>query len=177
MTYDGSPTHPAADGREEGDLTKEKSILQGGGGTRGVEPPAGLLKVISASHVFWYRLTGGLIGHRLGPTRTLLLHHVGSRSGRRYTTPLTYGQDRENLILVASRGGSARHPAWYGNLVANPDVDVQVGRHRIGVRARTASAGEKPRLWSIMVRQWPGYDGYQRSTDREIPVVVLEPRS
>ena len=66
-------------------------------------------------------------------------------------------------------------PAWYGNPVANPDVDVQVGPRRIKMRARTASA--KPRLWSIMVRQWPGYDGYQRNTDREIPVVVLEPRS
>jgi len=158
-------------------MTQEEHPGQGGGGTRGVEPPAGLLKIVSASHVFWYRLTGGLIGHRLGPTRTLLLHHVGSRSGKRYTTPLTYGQDGENFLLVASKGGSARHPAWYGNLVANPEVEVQVGSRRMQVRARSASYQEKPRLWSIMVREWPGYDGYQRNTDREIPVVVLEPRS
>ena len=158
-------------------MTKEEDIRRRRGGTRGVELPAGLWKVISTSHVFWYRLTGGLIGHRVGATRALLLDHVGSRTGKRYTTPLTYGQDRKNFLLVASKGGSARHPAWYGNLVANPDVDVQVGPRRIKMRARTASAEEKPRLWSIMVREWPGYDGYQRNTDREIPVVVLEPRS
>ena len=144
---------------------------------RGTEPPALLLKVVSASHVFWYRLTGGRVGHRIGPTRTLLLNHVGCRSGKHYTTPLTYGQDGKNFLLVASKGGSARHPAWYGNLVAHPDVEVQVGSRRIKMRARTASAEGRPRLWNIMVREWPGYDGYQRSTDREIPVVVLEPLS
>ena len=131
---------------------------------------------MSAYHVFWYRLTGGVLGHRVGPTRTLLLDHLGIKSGRRYTTPLTYGQDGDNFILIASRGGSARDPAWYGNLVAQPDVEVQVGRRQIKVRARTASAAERPRLWNLMLREWPGYEGYQRSTDREIPVVVLEPR-
>jgi deazaflavin-dependent oxidoreductase (nitroreductase family) len=77
---------------------------------------------------------------------------------------------------VASKGGSIKDPAWYRNLVAHPDTEVQVGRRRINVRARTASAAEKPRLWKIMVHEWPGYDGYQRKTDREIPVVVLEAR-
>jgi deazaflavin-dependent oxidoreductase (nitroreductase family) len=127
-------------------------------------------------HVFWYRLTGGVIGHRLGPLHMLLLDHVGSRTGKRYTTPLLYGRDGERLILVASKGGSARNPAWYGNLMAHPEAEVQVGRRRMRVRARTASAEEKPRLWELMVGQWPGYEGYQRSTDRAIPVVILEPQ-
>jgi deazaflavin-dependent oxidoreductase (nitroreductase family) len=77
---------------------------------------------------------------------------------------------------VASKGGSIKDPAWYRNLVAHPDWEVQVGRRRVAVRARTATATEKPRLWTIMTDQWPGYNGYQRSTDREIPVVVLERR-
>ena len=148
----------------------------GGWGSRGSELPQALFRLVSAYHVFWYRVTGGMIGHRVGPTRTLLLDHVGAKSGKRYTSPLTYGRDGENFILVASRGGSARHPAWYANLVAHPDTEVQVGPRRLKVRARTASAEEKPRLWSLMLREWPGYADYQRSTDREIPVVILEPR-
>ena len=147
-----------------------------GRGRRGTELPDAVFRLVSAYHVFWYRVTGGMIGHRVGPTRTLLLEHVGARSGKRYTSPLTYGRDGENFVLVASRGGSARHPAWYTNLVAHPDADVQVGPRRLKVRARTASPEEKPRLWKLMLREWPGYADYQRSTDREIPVVVLEPR-
>jgi deazaflavin-dependent oxidoreductase (nitroreductase family) len=127
-------------------------------------------------HVFWYRLTGGLVGSRIGSRRMLLLDHIGAKSGKRYTTPLLYGEDGDNLVLVASKGGAVRDPAWYGNLMAHPDTTVQVGRQRRRVRARTASAEEKPRLWATMLEHWPGYDGYQKKTDREIPVVVLEPR-
>jgi deazaflavin-dependent oxidoreductase (nitroreductase family) len=145
-------------------------------GTRGKELPRLAFQLATGSHVFWYRLTRGLLGHRLGPVKTLLLDHVGSRSEKRYTTPLTYGRDGQNLILVASKGGSAQHPAWYTNLVAHPDAEVQVGSRRMKVRARTASPDEKPRLWDLMTREWPGYDDYQRNTDREIPVVILEPR-
>jgi F420H(2)-dependent quinone reductase len=145
-------------------------------GGRGSELPRIAFQLASASHVFWYRLTGGLIGHRLGWVRTLLLDHVGSRSGKRYTTPLTYGRDGENIVLVASKGGSARNPAWYGNLRKHPDTEVQIGRRRMKVRARTAAPSERARLWEIMRRQWPGYDTYQRNTERVIPVVVLEPR-
>jgi deazaflavin-dependent oxidoreductase (nitroreductase family) len=145
-------------------------------GTRGKELPRLAFQLATGSHVFWYRLTGGLLGHRLGRVKTLLLDHVGSKSQKRYTTPLTYGRDGQNLILVASKGGSARHPSWYTNLLAHPDTEVQVGSRRMKVRARTASPAEKPRLWQIMTRQWPGYDDYQRNTDREIPVVILEPR-
>ena len=145
-------------------------------GTRGAVLPTAAVKLASAYHVFWYRLTGGLIGHRVGWTRTLLLDHVGAKSGKRYTSPLTYGRDGDNLLLVASRGGTAEHPNWYLNLLAHPETEIQVGSRRMKVRARTATPDERPRLWRIMLREWPGYEGYQRSTDREIPVVVLEPR-
>ena len=152
------------------------SERSGGRGRRGTELPDALFRLVGAYHVFWYRMTGGMIGHRVGTTRSLLLDHVGARSGKRYTSPLTYGRDGENFILVASRGGSARHPDWYRNLEAHPDTEIQVGPRRLKVRARTASPDEKPRLWNLMLREWPGYADYQRSTDREIPVVILEPR-
>jgi deazaflavin-dependent oxidoreductase (nitroreductase family) len=78
---------------------------------------------------------------------------------------------------VASKGGSPEPPAWYVNLREQPDVEVQVLGERFPARARTATAEEKPELWQEMVRHWPVYDSYQRRTDREIPVVVLEPQS
>jgi deazaflavin-dependent oxidoreductase (nitroreductase family) len=143
---------------------------------RGTRIPKLAFDVLATTHILWYRATAGLIGHRVGRLSMLLLEHVGSKSGKHYTAPLLYGRDGDNLLLVASKGGAPRHPAWYGNLMAHPDVEVQVGRQRKRVRARTATAAERPRLWKIMTGQWPGYDGYQRSTDRVIPVVVLEPR-
>jgi deazaflavin-dependent oxidoreductase (nitroreductase family) len=150
--------------------------MQAGQGSRGKELPQVALQLFGGYHVLLYRLTGGLLGHRVGRLKLLLLDHVGSRSGKHYTSPLLYGQDGDNLVVVASKGGSIKDPAWYRNLVDHPDNEVQVGRRRIDVRARTATAAEKPRLWKIMADQWPGYNGYQRNTDREIPVVVLEPR-
>jgi deazaflavin-dependent oxidoreductase (nitroreductase family) len=150
--------------------------MQAGQGSGGKELPQVAFQLFGGYHVFLYRLTGGLLGHRVGRLKLLLLDHVGSKSGKRYTSPLLYGQDGDNFVVVASKGGSVKDPAWYRNLVAHPDNEVQVGRRRIDVRARTATAAEKPRLWKIMADQWPGYNGYQRNTDREIPVVVLEPR-
>jgi deazaflavin-dependent oxidoreductase (nitroreductase family) len=105
----------------------------------------------------------------------LLLDHVGARSGTLRTSPLLYVPDGENLVLVASKGGFPRNPAWFHNLRANPETYVQVGGERRRVRARVASAAERPRLWDLAVAVWPGYEDYRRRTDREIPLVVLEP--
>ncbi len=127
-------------------------------------------------HAGVFKLTGGRVGGRLLGLPMLFLETVGSRSGRRNTTPLLFGRDGDNLIVVGSKGGAPHHPAWYGNLVAHPEVSVQVGRRRLPMRARTASPEEKPRLWTLMVRLWPDYESYQRGTDREIPVIILEPR-
>jgi deazaflavin-dependent oxidoreductase (nitroreductase family) len=129
------------------------------------------------AHVLAYRATGGLLGHRaLGLPRMLLLDHVGARSGKRRTNPLAYVRDGDDLVIVASKGGSPRHPAWYHNLRANPDTTVQVGSRRIPVRARVATAEERRRLWPLVVDAYRGYEAYQRRTRREIPLVVLEPR-
>lgn len=128
-------------------------------------------------HTLAYRLSGGLLGARIpGGPPMLLLDHVGARSGRRRTTPLVYTRDGDALVLVASKGGHPRHPGWFHNLRAHPDTTVQVGRRRLEVRARVASPDERRRLWPMVVDTYDGYAGYQRRTDREIPLIVLEPR-
>lgn len=107
----------------------------------------------------------------------LLLDHVGARSATRRTTPLVYVRDGEDVVLVASKGGYARHPAWFHNLRANPEAEVQIGPERRAVRARVATPDERQRLWPKAVATYAGYEGYQRRTERVIPLVVLEPRS
>ena len=125
-------------------------------------------------HVRAYRETDGEVGHDWHGTQTLLLTTTGRQSGEERTTPLIYGRDGDDYLVVASKGGSDQPPGWYANLSEDPGVDVQVGGDRFHARARTATADEKPQLWREMVGHWPAYDDYQRSTDREIPVVVLE---
>ena len=106
----------------------------------------------------------------------LLLDHVGAKSGTKRTSPLVYGRDGENLVLVASKGGYPKNPAWFHNLLANPDTTVQVGSRTLNVHARVAEGEERARLWSLMVGVYGGYEDYRKRTEREIPVVVLEPR-
>ena len=128
-------------------------------------------------HTTAYRLTGGLIGHRFpGAPPSLLLEHVGAKSGTKRTSPLTYLADGDDLVLVASKGGNPRNPAWFHNLRAHPDVTVQVGSKRRAVRARVATPEERERLWPKVVDLYGGYADYQRRTEREIPLVILEPR-
>jgi deazaflavin-dependent oxidoreductase (nitroreductase family) len=106
----------------------------------------------------------------------LLLDHIGAKSGKVRTTPLAYLQDGKNIVLVASKGGHSRNPAWYHNLVANPDTTIQVGSERRAVHASVARGKERERLWGEVVELYGGYRDYQQRTDREIPLVVLEPR-
>ena len=128
-------------------------------------------------HAAIYRATNGMIGQRFpGLPPILLLDHVGARSGTRRTSPLAYVSDGDDVILVASKGGYPRNPAWFHNLMANPDTQVQVGSSRRQVHARVADPGERKRLWPEVVKAYRGYDDYQRRTDREIPLVILEPR-
>jgi len=128
-------------------------------------------------HTRMYRATRGLIGHRVlfGPPM-LLLDHVGAKSGVQRTTPLAYVPDGKNVIVVASKGGHPRHPAWYHNLVAHPDTTIQVGSEVREVRARVASPAERERLWPKAVSFYKPYASYQRKTSRQIPLVILQPR-
>jgi len=126
-------------------------------------------------HVDRYRETDGAEGHDWQGTQTLLLTTKGRRSGEQRTTPLIYAPHGEGAYtIVASKGGSDSPPAWYLNLDESPEVEVQVKGDRFKARARTATAEEKPGMWKTMAAEWPAYDEYQRQTEREIPVVVLE---
>jgi len=125
-------------------------------------------------HVKRYQETDGEEGHDWQGTTVLLLTTTGRRSGKKYTTPLIYQWDGDNPVIVASKGGADDHPDWYLNLQDNPEVEVQVRADKFRARARTATPEEKPRLWQKMCATWPDYDEYQRKTEREIPVVVLE---
>jgi F420H(2)-dependent quinone reductase len=130
-------------------------------------------------HTALYRASGGRLGHTIPGVggRMLLLDHVGAKSGTRRTSPLLYFPDGDDVVIVASKGGYPKHPAWYHNLVANPDTEVQVGRERRAVHARVATAEERERLWPRAVKSYHGYADYQvRSKGREIPLVILEPR-
>ena len=131
-----------------------------------------------AEHTRRYLETGGDDGHEWRPgVPTLLLTTTGRKSGVKRRTALIYGRDTADFVVVASKGGSPGHPAWYLNLEANPDVELQVFDRVVPATARTASGAERRRLWALMRKIWPAYDQYQARTDREIPVVVLTPRA
>jgi deazaflavin-dependent oxidoreductase (nitroreductase family) len=128
-------------------------------------------------HVELYRRTRGLIGHRVPfAPPMLLLDHVGARSGRRRTSALAYVRDGGGYVVVASKGGHPRNPGWFHNLRAHPDTTIQVGARRLVVRARVATPQERERLWPLAVAAWGPYESYQRRTERQIPLVILEPR-
>src|SRR3954454_13628967 len=136
-----------------------------------------VLRRAMGGHTAIYRATRGAIGHRVpGLPPMLLLDHVGAKSGNKRTSPLAYGRDGDDVILVASKGGNPKNPAWYHNLRANPDTTVQIGRDRSPEHAREATDEERDRLWRLTVGVYAGYDDYRKRTDRKIPLIVLEPR-
>lgn len=124
-------------------------------------------------HVSRYQQTDGREGHDWQGTTVLILTTTGRRSGQLRSTPLIYQRHGEDYLVVASKGGAPQPPAWYLNLQANPEVEVQVLGERFTARARTAGPQEKPSMWETMLAAWPAYEDYQSKTDREIPVVVL----
>ncbi|MCW2856715.1 MAG: nitroreductase [Marmoricola sp.] len=143
-----------------------------------------VMKYAGKVHVRVYRLTNGRVGGkwRIGagwkkPVPTLLLNHVGRTSGREFTTPLLYLLDGPNVVIVASQGGLPKNPQWYANLIAHPDTRVQINAEKRAVTARTATEQERSALWPRLVELYADFDNYQSWTDREIPVVLLEPRS
>ncbi|MGB6207449.1 nitroreductase family deazaflavin-dependent oxidoreductase [Mycobacterium sp.] len=138
---------------------------------------------MSRAQVWVYRHTNGRIGGkwRIGagfrkPVPTLLLEHRGRKSGKVFTIPLLYLADGPDLVVVASQGGLPNNPQWYRNLVAEPDVIAQVGSQRRPVHAVTADPQQRSRLWPRLVELYADFDTYQSWTEREIPVVILQPR-
>jgi len=111
------------------------------------------------------------------PTTALLLTTTGRKSGKKRTLPLIYQKVGDNYVIAGSKGGADAHPVWYLNLVANPVVEIQVRHDVMKARARTATGAEREALWKEMVAMLPQYVEYQSKTDRQIPVVVLEPHA
>ena len=136
-----------------------------------------VIKIMSALNTWAYRATGGKIGGKfLRGAPVMLMTTTGCKSGKPRTAPLIYLEDGDDLVIVASKGGMSRHPAWYRNLEQNPEVEVEIGSERRKMRARRVSDEEKAEFWPRLTQIYRDYDDYQARTDRNIPVVVLSPR-
>lgn len=125
-------------------------------------------------HIKQYVESGGAEGHDWRGTTTLLLTTTGRKTGTQHRTALIYRAVGDTFVVVASKGGAPKHPAWFLNLEANPDVRVQVKDQEFAGRARVAVGAEREGLWPLMVEVWPDYANYQKKTDRQIPVIVIE---
>jgi len=136
-----------------------------------------IIKTMAAIHEFWYRLTGGVLGGSIMGRPILLLTTTGRKTGAQRTTPLMYLEDGEKLVIIASNGGNPRHPAWWLNLEKNPQAEVQLRSEKRRVKAEEATGEERERLWRAVVETYSGYEGYQKTTDRQIPVVILRPEA
>ena len=131
--------------------------------------------LFGAEHVRRYVETDGEVGYIWREGAPILILTVnGRKSGKEYSTPLIFGEDGGNYVIVGSQGGTPGHPDWYLNLAETPEVGVQVKADKFRAHARTAEGEERDRLWKQMNGIWPHYDEYQAKTEREIPVVVLE---
>ena len=134
-----------------------------------------VMKIFSRTHTFWYRVSGGAIGGSMGGAPIALLTTTGRKSGKKYTTPLQSIEDGDNIIFIASNAGHKVHPQWWLNLKANPDATVLIKRDERKMVAEAATGEERTRLWQKAVDQYAGYADYEKTADREIPVVVLKP--
>lgn len=144
-------------------------------------PPPGsprwrLIHAGSALQARLFSLTGGRLGGKYKGKRVVVLHHVGAKSGKARITPVVGVVEGERVIVVASSGGSESHPAWFHNLLAQPDIEIEVGRETRPVRARVVEGDERSGLWPRLVAYQPDFGEYDERTDRVIPVVALEPR-
>jgi deazaflavin-dependent oxidoreductase (nitroreductase family) len=135
------------------------------------------MKTMNLAHRGLLFASGGRLGSSFGSMPAVELHTIGRTSGKRRSTMLTSPvHSDERYVLVASKGGDDRHPQWYLNLQANPEVELTVRGETLAMTARTATAEEKTELWPDIVAAYKGYAGYQKRTDRDIPVVICEPR-
>lgn len=134
-----------------------------------------IFRAVTFAHVSIYRLSGGKIWGTMMNVPILLLGNTGRKTGKRRITPLMYLPDGRNMVIVASKGGAPKDPAWWVNLKAKPTTKVQVGDQALTVKARQANAEERTALWPRLVELYPSYADYQKLTTREIPVIILEP--
>lgn len=132
------------------------------------------ISLIGPEHVRVYRETSGETGHIWNGVTTLLFTTTGRKSGEKRTNAIIYTQVGDKYVIIASKGGSPTHPAWYLNILEDPNIEVQVKADVFQATARTAASPEREELWAEAVKAWPNFDVYQSRTDRKIPVVVIE---
>ncbi len=140
----------------------------------GAPPPRWVLKAMTRTHVLLHRLTGGKLFNKLGKDEVCFITMTGAKSGKTITIPLMYVPYQEGVLLVASQGGAPKNPVWFGNLVKHPDIKVNYRGKKMNLRARLATADEKPSLWPICDQHYAPYEEYRARTDRDIPIFVCE---
>ena len=138
-------------------------------------PPKMLIKFLSKLNVVVYRMSGGRLMGKMQGAPICLVTMTGRKSGRPITVPLMYNVDGENVIPVASLGGAPKHPVWYYNLIANPDVEIELGAVNRKMLVTQATAEQKAALWPVVVANYPDYEVYQKRTERDIPVLICSP--
>jgi deazaflavin-dependent oxidoreductase (nitroreductase family) len=122
-----------------------------------------------------FRANEGKVGGPFAGAPLLLLHTVGARTGQPRVTPVMYQPVGGSYAIFASKAGAPTHPAWYHNLVANPQVSAEIGSRTVPLTARVAEGEERDRIWAAQKRDQPGFAGYETKTTRQIPVVILDP--
>lgn len=172
MTNDGEPAVPD-DVDDNVDDSVDDSVDDNAPDTADYEPSP--WEPI-ADHVAEYLATDGVEGGIWMDAPCVILSTTGARSGKVRRTPLIRVRHGDNYLVVASLGGAPSHPQWFHNVVANPEVTVQDMADVNDMRARVASPAEKAELWPLAAAVWPDYDNYQAGTDRDIPLVICEPR-
>ena len=144
--------------------------------SNGKPPPRWIIKAVTRTHVFLHRLSGGRFLNKLAGDEVCFVTMTGAKSGRTLTIPLMYVPHQQGVLLVASLGGAPKNPVWFGNLVKSPDIEVNHRGRRMQLRARQATAEEKPALWPVCDQHYAPYAEYRKRTTREIPIFVCEPR-
>lgn len=139
-------------------------------------PPRWALKLISRTHVALNRLSGGRAFNTLGGDEVCFVTMTGAKSGRRIVMPLMYVPHGQGVLLVASLGGAPKNPVWYHNIAKTPEIEVRHRGRAMNLRARLATAEEKPALWPICDAHYAPYADYRARTTRDIPIFVCEPR-
>ncbi len=135
-----------------------------------------LISAYGRFNTWIYGLTGGRVLNKFLGHEICVVTMTGAKTGKKRDVPLMYVPYKEGVLLVASLGGAPKHPTWYYNLVANPDIDVQVKDVTLHLRARRATPAEKVEVWDTCTKYYPPYDEYQARTERDIPVFICEPR-
>jgi deazaflavin-dependent oxidoreductase (nitroreductase family) len=121
-----------------------------------------------------FRSSGGKLTGQMAESPMIIITHKGAKSGTTYTSPLVYSKDGDRYVIIASKAGAPKNPSWYHNLVAHPEVTVEIGTEKFKAKATEAKGAERDRLFEAQAKMMPQFNEYQKKTARKIPVIVLE---